>query len=420
MRYVLFLFYLTVVSLIGLESALQGWYYIQNGTILFTREIQPSIYTQESLKTKRVLNPFLGYTFRPGWTPSSSTPLKKFLEHERLKEAPYFWDWSVNNYGFLAENDYPIDRDAYFVAIFGGSVANTFALFSRDDIIAAVRSAPGRENEDVVIINLASGGYKQPQQLLALVYFLAIGQQIDLVINMDGINEAYIGWDNWKRYEVEPSVPTAKFLFGLLNQFISSTNVTEAKSILNQLDKELASARFAIHHYITLARRQATQVDQFEIEAEIGVRIPGRVYPMAVQSREFASIDEYSDYVAELWARTSIQMKFVADSANAKYIHALQPSQYIGSRIFSLEEQKVAFSDPPWEGIDSVRATYPKMLQRVDQLRESGVEFVDLTRVFDGTQNLIYTDPCCHFHKDGYKIIMKEALASKIEAYSSE
>ena len=32
-------------------------------------------------------------------------------------------------------------------------------------------------------------GYKQPQQLLILSYFLSIGQSFDVVVNIDGFNE---------------------------------------------------------------------------------------------------------------------------------------------------------------------------------------------------------------------------------------
>jgi hypothetical protein len=43
--------------------------------------------------------------------------------------------------------------------------------------------------KEIVILSLATGGYKQPQQLMALTYLLALGAHFDLVINVDGFNE---------------------------------------------------------------------------------------------------------------------------------------------------------------------------------------------------------------------------------------
>jgi len=39
-------------------------------------------------------------------------------------------------------------------------------------------------------------GYKQPQQLLVLSYFLSIGQPFDMVMNIDGFNEVALGGIN--------------------------------------------------------------------------------------------------------------------------------------------------------------------------------------------------------------------------------
>src|SRR5436309_3415270 len=76
------------------------------------------------------------------------------------------------------------------------AVAIGLALESHDAIRKIVQSLPTHRGKDIVMINLAQGGYKEPQQLLALGYVIALGQPLDLVINMDGFNEAYISWEN--------------------------------------------------------------------------------------------------------------------------------------------------------------------------------------------------------------------------------
>jgi len=39
------------------------------------------------------------------------------------------------------------------------------------------------------LVILGFPGYKQPQQLLALAYFLSLGAEYDLIINLDGYND---------------------------------------------------------------------------------------------------------------------------------------------------------------------------------------------------------------------------------------
>src|SRR5262249_24504500 len=43
----------------------------------------------------------------------------------------------------------------------------------------------------VRVLNFASGGYKQPQQILVLAYYLSIGQPFDAIVNIDGYNEMF-------------------------------------------------------------------------------------------------------------------------------------------------------------------------------------------------------------------------------------
>ena len=59
------------------------------------------------------------------------------------------------------------------------------------------------------LLCVAAGGYKQPQQFLALAYLLAQGTYFDLVINVDGFNElALPAFDNRPR-GVAPIYPRA-------------------------------------------------------------------------------------------------------------------------------------------------------------------------------------------------------------------
>ena len=50
----------------------------------------------------------------------------------------------------------------------------------------------GRSKE-IIIVNAAIKGSKQPQQLMALNYLLVLGAEFDAVINLDGFNELALG-----------------------------------------------------------------------------------------------------------------------------------------------------------------------------------------------------------------------------------
>ncbi len=57
------------------------------------------------------------------------------------------------------------------------------------------------------VVNLGVAGYKQPQQLLALTYFLSLGAEYDLIINLDGYNEIVLPITDNYNVGVNPFFP---------------------------------------------------------------------------------------------------------------------------------------------------------------------------------------------------------------------
>ena len=70
----------------------------------------------------------------------------------------------------------------------------------------------------------------------------------------------------------------------------------------------------------------------------------------------------------------------------------------------------MAFQDPEWQGAEAVRKIYPKMIKSANKLKSFGVNFIDLTDVFEESKEHIYFDSCCHFRKNGYEIILEKKL----------
>ncbi len=64
---------------------------------------------------------------------------------------------------------------------------------------------PGAPN----VVTLGIAGYKQPQQLLALAYFLSLGAEYDLIINLDGYNDIVLPITDNYSFGVNPFFPRA-------------------------------------------------------------------------------------------------------------------------------------------------------------------------------------------------------------------
>src|SRR5690606_21695101 len=47
----------------------------------------------------------------------------------------------------------------------------------------------GEEGIESRVVTLALGGYKQPQQVMAVNWLLSLGARVDVVVNVDGFNE---------------------------------------------------------------------------------------------------------------------------------------------------------------------------------------------------------------------------------------
>jgi len=90
--------------------------------------------------------------------------------------------------GFPSKGDDPFrenSNDSITVALFGGSFAEGVSTQGR----LRIKSTLQDHGINARILTVAMGGYKQPQQLLALTYLLSQGAHIDVAVNIDGFNE---------------------------------------------------------------------------------------------------------------------------------------------------------------------------------------------------------------------------------------
>src|SRR6185503_297529 len=147
------------------------------------------------------LHPYFGPIHRPGVRPET------------------------NNIGFGSKQAFPFARTSdrqFLVGIFGGSVARAFCDRGTPRLIAVLQRDQTLAGKEIVTLCFSHEGYKQPQQLLVLAYFLSIGQQFDMVVNLDGLNDVALGSLNNQR-GLDISMPSAQHIEPLINLIDQAT-----------------------------------------------------------------------------------------------------------------------------------------------------------------------------------------------------
>ena len=356
----------------------------------------------------QVLHPYIGYV---------GDADKNHLRKER-GIVPY------NEFGF-SEEDSPLQHrspDKVIVAIVGGSVAYMFAESGTAALAAELKRNPRWADKEFVFLNFGLGGYKQPQQLLLINYFLALGAEFDWVINIDGFNEVALhGAENqrkgvfhayprswWHRVQVLPNV-TTRLLEGEL-------------SLLQTKQKRWAKkfARFGwqhsyVVHLVWWLRDRRFQVDCATTETRLREYEPphntfGQTGPPSPATEEAVMAE-----LVAVWERCSRQLHRLCAANDARYFHFLQPNQYVeGSKPFGEEERKIAI-DERHNYRPGALSGYPKLRETGAQLWSEGIAFFDLTPIFADTEEPLYIDSCCHFNELGNEI-MGRAIADRIQA----
>jgi hypothetical protein len=324
-------------------------------------------------------------------------------------------EWKVSDYGFiLSENKNPVVKRSpgkVIIGLFGGSFANGVCLSLRS-LLNNQSAALGKE---FVVINFSAGGYKQPQQLMILNYLLALGGEFDLVVNVDGFNEVALPPAENIPHQVNPFYPrawqrrTATLINPATIRLIGRVEVLkESQEKWAQMFKTrrlyLSPTLFLLWQYRDkmLARtiyetnqRITTEGDK---SASYTMRGPAYIYK---EER-----DLYRD-IADVWKRSSLQMKVLCDANGIKYYHFLQPNQYVeGSKPITGAEKKQALNDrSPYK--PGVVKGYPVLTEVGNELKAAGVNFTDLTMIFSEHPEALYSDDCCHTSRAGTDIVAK-------------
>lgn len=413
------------ILFICLESLSLAFYFLTQNQLFYTRnktkepvveDIQRiGIRLDES--TVERLHPFFGYVMKQGAFSNKKYNLK------------------VNKSGFYTPLQYPFaktSKNQFIIGIFGGSVANNLAVDEYESTMLSrkLKTYPEFANKEIILLNFANGGYKQPQQLLILNYFLAVGQEFDMVVNIDGFNEvALSNLNNKSQLDLGmPSVQHVQALTDLANDNLSPeamaaiVKINENKKQLRTTIAQLQTCRLALcNAVISIQVRLLLKDYQQEIikydkqvkESKTDPKNSGTVY-IPKSDTVLDDTDAFTKMVS-MWYDSSVMMNQILSIRKIPYFHFIQPNQYYQTkRIFPKKEKAFAISkDSPY--MEGVTKGYPLLLSKVDDLQKAGVNVFNGVNILDNTNEIVYKDSCCHYNLVGQELFANYISSSIIK-----
>ena len=367
--------------------------------LLDEREPKEQIFSPTSIN-QEVIHPYLGYVIDPSETHGYS-------EHGFFGEKT----------PFTSTND-----DDLVIGIFGGSFAEQTIKHGIGFLVDEIRKKPRYSEREIIVETIALGGYKQPQQLLALTYFLSLGARFDIVINIDGFNEVALapaenaglvfpfyprGWPARVGAVVDP------FTLRAFGKIVTVEDRIQRRAKLFDTFPLRYSVTANVIWYFTQIRldrkrnETALWLEKYAIsrQSDFGYVATGPSSMSPDESGLFLSL-------VEVWRRSSLQMHKLCNENDMQYFHFLQPNQYVpGSKPMKAEEKRIAFhKNHPYRR--GVLNGYDLLRQEGGTLQASGVRFFDLTMIFATNENPLYSDACCHLTTEGYAVVAREIGAA--------
>ena len=409
-----------VLLLVFLELGSLGWYFLKHKQIFYTREKrEDKSALGVNLEGVR-LNQSIVERFHPFFG---------FIQNPSPDFRPGF---KINNYGFISPYDYPFKKfkkNQFVIGIFGGSVASDFSIFQVQNKILPqyLKQVPGLQDKEFVILSFATGGYKQPQQLLILNYFLALGQELDLVINIDGFNEVALSNLNNKNQInlAMPSIQHISPLTSLANNSLSieamqaTIRIKENKTRINEGLESLQHCSLAACDALTsvyvqnLVNNYRKDVIAFEKERSKKQQDEEGSVIFINKNKSILEDSAAFEQMSWNWAKSSIFMHKILSASNVPYFHVLQPNQYYQTkRVFGEAEKRIAFNkETPYA--KAVELGYPAILGKFPNLQKNNINILNGVKVFDKTKDAVYVDSCCHYNKAG-EVIFSNYVGSSI------
>jgi hypothetical protein len=360
----------------------------------------------------RTPHPYLGYVY------STELNQPRYVRgHSRF---------DVTSFGFI-DDQLPIHKrsdDQVIVGIVGGSVALGFSIEGDDALARILLQHPGLAGKKVRFVRLGLGGYKQPQQLLTVAYLLTLGAEFDMLVNIDGFNELAMALMDNVPVGVYPYFPRGwHFVIGARltpdqQRLLAQKTYTEesrqalARTFLDLPTRYSVSLQCA---WRLLDRRKRWTVRGLD-EALRRENATGQRFVATGPGTEGFTDENIGPALVDVWVRGSTQLRKVCEQNDILYLHCLQPNQYLeGSKPMPPEELEVAVNHGTGYA-KAVQQHYHRLIAAGDRIRAAGVDFHDLTMVFQDHPEPLYIDTCCHVNRRGNEILAQRIGAALLAA----
>jgi hypothetical protein len=336
----------------------------------------------------------------------------------------------VNQFGFNDEEQ-PLPKrsaDRLIVGFVGGSVAWQMSVQGESAFRAALRQNPSWRDRELRVVRLAMPGFKQPQQLMAVNYLLALGAEFDVIVNIDGYNEiALSACENEKSgvFAAYPRMWHARML-DVVDPRVSANSfrLLRIRAARQELARGIRESWFRWSPTFNLVwkiRDSCAERQLLDLAASLAEHKAGQGRGFAADGPRQFYTDENGlfDHLRDLWSNSSLQIHYLCRGNGTKYLHVLQPNQYLpGSKRLSALEREKMFSENQDYG-KAIERGYPLLLEDGIRLRAQGVDFHNMTMLFAAVDEPVYADEYCHFNARGNEILARAVAEAIIDAFGS-
>ncbi len=373
--------------------------------------------------------------------PQTQEADKSWLQFKR-RMSPYFGfpEYPTgdrhSNYGFVTMPGFEgrtlpyipaVPEEEFIVGVFGGSIASAFYQATVNQMTKGLQAHPDLAGRRVVILNFAMGALKQPQTLFYLAYFASIGQKLDMVINIDGLNDlaGCSGNLNHGHHIAMPPADITNVFGALLEVPKMNENVLRYFLKIRRYDKmiekmesgpnPLARAfglikRYKRKRHLLASKKPATT----NTDELMWVH---RVNPVKVGQLSDADFQRLMVEIAEFWCRSTKMMVSICKGIGALYVHCIHPSHFFMKGELSSGDNSLVNSINVGEYRKLVQVGYPELLARIDEAIGDGpgARYCSLLDILDGIDDDFLDDAIAHFKPNALS-----AMAARIIQFLSE
>jgi len=328
--------------------------------------------------------------------------------NEPVKTHPFFAyvmkSGDTNNHGFENIMDFPYQKqneNQVVIGIFGGSVAQQLAGYAQtiEARNTLKNKIPVLKNKEIVILNLALEGGRQPQQYFILSFF---EQMFDFVINIEGENEFHLMPPKIFPVEFHPYLESLYPEVPLKTLGMKILMYKETLSIIS----EIFANSFLLKSHTGFIVWNS--IKDYLINKEIFTYKLLEKKPIKKEFYKGLSDKEYAKKAIDAWARFVRLESKLLEKLNIPYAFFVQPTQYLpGSKILSKKERRFAFA---LSSLEQVKESYLKLNKMAKKFKSEKINYFSLSRVFKGNRKTIFVDSCCHINQEGNQIVWEKIV----------